>query len=190
MDPHVVFARDATAFAHDTVDSGDDASVDMDTDEGGTGNIESEDEEEGFSVVGADTSVNNHNSTSDDDSAITISNDSASDNNSDITVTDNEDNDDNDFFSIGETFNDNDGVQPTMTLPSSNNHNRPTLHITTNPAMPTTAISSSLIVEDGLDSDWGFSSIEDPEFIQWLGMPLTIHLDPAMGMVMTNGNHT
>jgi hypothetical protein len=47
----------------------------------------------------------------------------------------------------------------------------PALHITINPATPASAISSP-IIEDGSDSDWGFSSIEDPDLIQVIGRAL------------------
>jgi hypothetical protein len=54
----------------------------------------------------------------------------------------------------------------------NNNRDMPALRITTNPATSASAISSSPIVEDGSDSDWGFSSIEDPDFLQAIGRAL------------------
>jgi len=65
----------------------------------------------------------------------------------------------------------------TLSFPNSDLDNSdlnvPSSHITTNPAtLATTGISSSLVVEDGSDSDWGFEVIDDPDMIQAIGWVL------------------
>ena len=158
LDPRAVFARDAAAYACDAADSGDDANVDS--------SVDSEDGADDDSVnsgppSSADVDTDSAISISDDDSAISISDD----NDSAIDVSDNGSvamiDDDYADISLADlaTF-------------DNNNHNMPALRITTNPATSASAISSSPIVEDGSDSDWGFSSIEDPDFLQAIGRAL------------------
>lgn len=190
LDPCAVFTRDPAAYAHDADDSGDDASIDSaaDNEDGADGN-ENESEEEGN---GPPSSGDNDSAItiSDDDSAITISDDDNddiyfSDDGSPIDLSDDDspgpidfDDDDSvmDFDDDNAIviYNDNDTdiFLADLATFDNNNHVIPALHITTNPATPVSAISSSLVVEDGSDSDWGFSSIEDPDLIQAIGRAL------------------
>jgi hypothetical protein len=184
LDPCAVFTRDAAAYAHDAVDSGDDASIDSAADnEDGADGSENESEKEGNGPPSSgddDSAI----TISDDDSAITISDDNNddsaidfSDDGSPIDLSDDDspgpiDFSDDDSAIVIDNDNDTDIFLADLATFDINNRNMPALHITTNPATPVSAISSSLVVEDGSDSDWGFSSIEDPDLIQAIGRAL------------------
>ena len=151
LDPHAIFSHDAVAYAYDAVDSGNDARVDsaMD-DEDGADDSKDESKEGGNGPPSSDSAITISDDNS-DDSPLDFSND-------DSVIVIDSNNDANISFANLVTFN-------------NNNHNMPALHIITNPAMPLGAISS-LVIEDDSDSDWGFSSIEDPNLIQAIGHAL------------------
>jgi hypothetical protein len=161
LDPRAVFPRDAAAYAYDAVDSGDDAGVDSAADdEDGADDSEDESEEGGNGPPSSDSAIT---ISDDDESAITISDDDSDDSPLDFS--------DDDSVVVIDSDNDADISLANLATFDNNNRNMPALQIITNPATPLGAISS-LVVEDGSDSDWGFSSIEDPDLIRAIGRAL------------------
>lgn len=153
LDPRSVFTRDLSTFAYDAADSGDDANIDSPVDN-----------EDGAD----DDSVNNGPPSSagvDTDSVIDVSDDDnftdVSDNDSAVIINDDDyaDIDDDYYADIDDYYADIDDDYADISLSDRatfdhNNCDMPALRITTNPATPPSA-TSSLMVEDGSDSDLG-----------------------------------